>query len=58
MHGVSLLEPPYGGSNILEKISQIFNPFLTSGQVHRHVDESIPSFRGLWWMFSFLLHFP
>ena len=32
--------------------------FLTSGLVyHYHLDVSISSFRGCWWMFSFLLYF-
>ena len=37
----------------------IFNPFLTNGFVHPyHLDESISSFRGFWWLFSFygILH--
>ena len=33
--------------------------FLTSGYVHLyHLDQSISSFRGYWWMFSFLPYFP
>ena len=37
----------------------IFNPFLTSKLVHPyHLDESSCSYRGFWWMFSFLLYFP
>ena len=35
------------------------DPFLSSGLVHPYnMDESIPSFRGFWWVFSCLLHFP
>ena len=31
----------------------------TSGLGHPyHLDWSIPSFRGFWWLFEFLLHFP
>ena len=34
------------------------NPFLTSGLVNpNHLDESIISFRGFWWVFSLLLNF-
>ena len=35
------------------------NSFLTNELLHPyHLDEFIPSFRGFFGMFSFLLHFP
>ena len=40
------------------EIKGLLYPFLISRHVHPyHLDESISSFRGSWWMFSFLLNF-